>query len=51
MFYHDERLALFIDGANLHATGKALGFDIDYRLLRQEFTQPYQSHYVVFLVH
>ncbi|MCP1170095.1 LabA-like NYN domain-containing protein [Limimaricola litoreus] len=37
MFYHDERLALFIDGANLHATGKALGFDIDYRLLRQEF--------------
>ncbi|MGR3465159.1 LabA-like NYN domain-containing protein [Limimaricola sp.] len=37
MFYRDERLALFIDGANLHATGKALGFDIDYRLLRQEF--------------
>ena len=37
MFYHDERLALFIDGANLHATGKALGFDVDYRLLRQEF--------------
>ena len=37
MFYRDERLALFIDGANLHATGKALGFDIDYKLLRQEF--------------
>ncbi|EYD73022.1 NYN domain-containing protein [Limimaricola hongkongensis] len=37
MFYRDERLGLFIDGANLHATGKALGFDIDYRLLRQEF--------------
>lgn len=30
MFYRDERLALFIDGANLHATGKALGFNIDY---------------------
>jgi uncharacterized LabA/DUF88 family protein len=30
-----ERIALFIDGANLYATTKALGFDIDYkRLLR-----------------
>lgn len=29
--------ALFIDGANLHGTSKALGFDIDYKLLRQEF--------------
>jgi uncharacterized LabA/DUF88 family protein len=37
MFYKDERLALFIDGANLFAAGKALGFDIDYKLLRQEF--------------
>jgi len=37
LFYKDERLALFIDGANLFAAGKALGFDIDYRLLRQEF--------------
>ncbi|WP_323035850.1 NYN domain-containing protein [Pararhodobacter sp.] len=37
MFYKDERLALFIDGANLFAGGKALGFDIDYKLLRQEF--------------
>ena len=37
MFYRDERLALFIDGSNLYATGKALGFDIDYKLLRQEF--------------
>jgi uncharacterized LabA/DUF88 family protein len=37
MFYKDERLALFIDGANLFASGKALGFDIDYKLLRQEF--------------
>ena len=30
-------IALFIDGANLHATAKALGFDIDYRRLLQEF--------------
>ncbi|MFP4043729.1 MAG: NYN domain-containing protein [Rhodosalinus sp.] len=37
MFYKDERLALFIDGANLYATAKSLGFDIDYKLLRQEF--------------
>ena len=37
MFYKDDRLALFIDGANLYAATKALGFDIDYRLLRQEF--------------
>lgn len=37
MFYRDERLALFIDGANLYAAAKALGFDIDYKLLRQEF--------------
>jgi uncharacterized LabA/DUF88 family protein len=29
--------ALFIDGANLYATAKALGFDIDYRRLLQEF--------------
>jgi uncharacterized LabA/DUF88 family protein len=32
-FYSDERLALFIDGSNLYATAKAVGFDIDYRRL------------------
>ena len=37
MFYKDERLALFIDGSNLYAAAKSLGFDIDYRLLRTEF--------------
>lgn len=37
MFYKDDRLALFIDGSNLYAAAKALGFDIDYKLLRQEF--------------
>jgi uncharacterized LabA/DUF88 family protein len=30
-------IALFIDGANLYATAKTLGFDIDYRRLLQEF--------------
>jgi uncharacterized LabA/DUF88 family protein len=37
MFYKDERLALFIDGTNLYAASRALGFDMDYKLLRQEF--------------
>jgi uncharacterized LabA/DUF88 family protein len=32
-----SRIAVFIDGANLHATAKALGFDIDYRRLLKEF--------------
>jgi uncharacterized LabA/DUF88 family protein len=30
-FYPNERLGIFIDGANLYATAKALGFDIDYK--------------------
>jgi uncharacterized LabA/DUF88 family protein len=32
-----ERIALFIDGANLYATAKTLGFDIDYRKMLKEF--------------
>jgi uncharacterized LabA/DUF88 family protein len=32
-----ESLALFIDGANLYASAKALGFDIDYKRLLREF--------------
>jgi uncharacterized LabA/DUF88 family protein len=39
MFYRDERLALFIDGSNLYAAARALGFDIDYKLLRSEFVR------------
>jgi len=31
------RTALFIDGGNLYATARALGFDIDYRRLLREF--------------
>lgn len=31
------RIALFIDGANLYATSKQLGFDMDYRRLLREF--------------
>jgi uncharacterized LabA/DUF88 family protein len=33
----DSKIALFIDGPNLYATAKALGFDIDYRRLLKEF--------------
>ncbi|WP_018633143.1 LabA-like NYN domain-containing protein [Neomegalonema perideroedes] len=37
MFYRDDRLALFIDGSNLYAAARALGFDIDYKKLLSEF--------------
>ncbi len=36
-FYPQERIALFIDGSNLYATARALGFDIDYKSLMKEF--------------
>src|SRR6202034_18886 len=36
-FYPTERLALFIDGANLYSSAKGLGFDIDYKRLLEEF--------------
>jgi uncharacterized LabA/DUF88 family protein len=36
-FYPTDRLALFIDGANLYSAAKNLGFDIDYRKLLDEF--------------
>jgi len=39
MFDQREKVALFIDGANLYATSRALGFDIDYRKLLQHFHQ------------
>ncbi len=33
----NHKIALFIDGANLYATAKTLGFDIDYKKLLKEF--------------
>lgn len=36
-FYPNDRIGLFIDGANLYSTSKALEFDIDYRKLLDEF--------------
>ena len=38
IFYPSERLALFIDGSNLFAAARTLGFDIDYRALLEEFS-------------
>ena len=36
-FLPTERVALFIDGANLYAASRNLGFDVDYRNLLQFF--------------
>ncbi len=38
-FYREERLALFIDGPNLHSAAKSLGFDIDYKQLKTLFSE------------
>ena len=35
--YKEEKLAIFIDGANLYNAAKTLGFDIDYRKLLEFF--------------
>jgi len=37
MFDEREKIALYIDGANLYAAAKSLGFDIDYKRLLKEF--------------
>jgi uncharacterized LabA/DUF88 family protein len=37
MRFSSNKVALFIDGANLHATAKTLGFEIDYKRLLNEF--------------
>ena len=39
LFHPDERVALFIDGSNLYATARSLGFDIDYKRLLGFFRQ------------
>lgn len=36
-FYEEEKIALFIDGANLYSTARSLGFDIDYKKLLDTF--------------
>jgi uncharacterized LabA/DUF88 family protein len=37
LFYPQERISLFIDGANLYAAARSLGFDIDYKRLLDLF--------------
>ena len=37
MSLRPNRIALFIDGANLHATARTLGVDIDFKRLLREF--------------
>jgi uncharacterized LabA/DUF88 family protein len=39
IFHPQERTALFIDGANLYSSTKALGFDIDFRKLLEYFAK------------
>jgi uncharacterized LabA/DUF88 family protein len=36
-FYNNEKIGLFIDGSNLYAAARALGFDIDYKQLLKIF--------------
>jgi len=36
---HSERVALFIDGANLHAAARTLGFEVDHKALLTYFRQ------------
>src|SRR5258708_38904370 len=36
-FLPNERVALFIDGANLYSASRNLGFDVDYRNLLEYF--------------
>ena len=42
IFYQEEKLAMFIDGANLYATARTLGFDIDYKRLLKIFASKAQ---------
>lgn len=53
MFDQREKIALFIDGANLYATSRALGFDIDYKKMLSFFhTQGYllRAYYYTALI-
>jgi uncharacterized LabA/DUF88 family protein len=36
-FYPNERIGVFIDGANFYSSAKALGIDVDYRRLLDNF--------------
>ncbi len=52
-FYKTERLALFIDGANLYSAGKTLGVEVDCRKLLEEFrrrSQLVRAYYYTALI-
>jgi uncharacterized LabA/DUF88 family protein len=38
IIHEEDRFAMMIDGANLYQAARALGFDIDYRLLLETFS-------------
>ena len=38
-FYPNERIAIFVDGANFHSTIKSLDFDIDYKRMLELFKE------------
>ena len=53
MFYQHERLALFIDGSNLYSAARSLGFDIDFKKLKDEFASRgtlVRAHYYTVLI-
>jgi len=39
MYYANDRLAVFIDGANLHSSTRWLEYEIDYKRLRRYFAK------------
>ena len=39
IIHEEDRFAMMIDGANLYQAARALGFDIDYRLLLETFSR------------
>ena len=39
LFYPQERIAIFVDGANLYGAAKGLQFDIDYKRLLEVFAR------------
>ena len=43
-FLPTERVALFIDGANLYSASRNLGFDVDYRNLLEFFRKKAPRH-------
>jgi uncharacterized LabA/DUF88 family protein len=39
MFYPNDRLAVFIDGANLYSSSRQLPYEIDYKKIREYFAE------------